>query len=174
MTIKWLQSKILKALYGALLGLILTGLLGAFPDNVFAACSGNGCNGKDANTEGCTGISTRKEVRPPTLLAPPGNGYGAVQLRYSTSCNAKWARTVNMSTSTAFAAATSWWPPYAYPANLQYSKSSAAYIAIGDTSYARMLGPSYPVQACGKVSWGLTPIAVPITQSSSPYCTIFN
>ncbi|MGC1376626.1 MAG: DUF2690 domain-containing protein [Anaerolineales bacterium] len=172
MAAKWLQSKVVKVLYGALLGLMLVGLIGAFPDNASAACSGNGCNGKDPNVQGCTGISTKQALTTPII---PGtvNAVATVQLRYSSSCNAKWARTINSSTLSWFAAATDWWPPYAYPANLKYSKSSATWIGVGATVYTGMLGPSYPVQACGKAKTGLTPIAVPIAQSTPGYCTIF-
>jgi hypothetical protein len=168
MTIKWLQSKVAKVLYGALLGLILSGLLGGMPTTVFASCSGDGCIGQDPgpNGQNCSGNSTTQH-----LNTPIPTGY--VELRYSISCNAKWAKTTNTSGLARYTAATSWWPPYAHPANLQYSVSSASVIANNLSVYTAMLGPDYPVQACGKVVDGTKRIPVPIAQSTPNYCSIF-
>jgi len=85
--IKWLQSKVVKVLYGTFLGLLLFGLLGAFPNTAFAACSGNNCNGKDPSAQGCaTGAQTKKWIYVPGNVSP---GLGQAQLRYSSTCNAK-------------------------------------------------------------------------------------
>ena len=172
MIAKRIKPEIIKALYGLFLGLMLTGLLGPFPNNVRAACSGAGCIGKDPNNEGCTSNSTLQRAKPPTEL---GFGEAWVELRRSSSCNAKWTRTINKSSggASAYAAATSWWPPVAYPPNLNYSRSSASPIAYDSSVYTNMLGPAYEVKACGKNKWGASSIPVPIDRVS-PYCTIYN
>ena len=48
-----------------------------------AFCYGSGCNGKDPVEYGCTGLVTK--------ATKSCNG-GTLELRYSSSCNAKWAK----------------------------------------------------------------------------------
>lgn len=84
MTSKSIFHKIRKIPYALFLGLILFGVLGNLPTSVSAACSGNGCVGKDPITEGCNSDATTKYYR--------DLGIGRAELRYSPSCgNAKWA-----------------------------------------------------------------------------------
>lgn len=161
MTMKWLQSKIGKVLYGALLGILLTVLLGFLPYNVSAACSGNGCVGKNPTTEGCGSVSTKKWIYIPNNVYP---GLGQAQLRYSSTCNAKWARTVNTSGFWYYTAATDWWAPYP---NISYSYSGGTY--PNETVYTAMLGPTNQAQACGAM--GTSPISVPLPMNNSYYCT---
>ncbi|GAB4462180.1 MAG: hypothetical protein Kow0070_20850 [Anaerolineales bacterium] len=159
---KWLQSKVGKVLYGVLLALMLTMLLGLFPQNALAACTGNGCVGKDPTEQGCgTGAQTKKWIYIPNNVYP---GLGQAQLRFSSTCNAKWARTLNTSGFWYYTAATDWWyfsPPFGY----SYSGGTFP----NETVYTKMLGPAYSAQACGAMN--TSPISVPLPMNNSWYCT---
>jgi hypothetical protein len=55
-----------------------------------ASCSGSSCNGQDPVSQGCSGYTaTYKDIS-------GAAGSIEVQLRYSSGCNANWARTLSL------------------------------------------------------------------------------
>jgi hypothetical protein len=160
MVAKWIRSRSGKVLYGIILGVVLTFMLGAFPSNVSAACTGTGCIGKDPSAQGCGADAvTKKWIYTPGNIYP---GLGQAQLRYSPTCLAMWARTLNTSAFWYYTAATIWWSNM-----VQYSYSGGTY--PNQTVYTNMLSHTYSGQACGKIS--SSAISVPITVNNSNYCT---
>lgn len=155
---KFKQYKMLKFSYCMVLAILILGFLGIYkPATVFAlSCNGDGCLGRDPNTYGCSGI-TQKSYN---------LGIGVAQLRYSSGCNAKWARTQNTSAFWYYTGATVWWPSYT---GIQYSYSAST--NPNETVYTSMVGNSKPGQACGNLS--SSPVTVPIPMNSTYNCTVF-
>ncbi|MCL2585276.1 MAG: YjfA family protein [Streptosporangiales bacterium] len=58
-----------------------------------ASCSGNGCDGRNPNSTGCSATAiTAEEVE--VVDSSSGADDGELQLRYSTACRTTWARFV--------------------------------------------------------------------------------
>ncbi|MGW2863243.1 DUF2690 domain-containing protein [Streptomyces sp. SDr-06] len=76
----------MKRIVGALLAttaLLGGGVVAAAPASAATSCYGSSCNGLDPNKTTCANDAKTVEV---------GNGSGNIQLRYSPSCRAAWAR----------------------------------------------------------------------------------
>lgn len=125
-------------------------------------CVGEGCEGYDPNTMGCTvDSSSEKEI-----------SGGVIQARRSTVCDAKWARTVNRSGVDRYAAASIWYGCADYCYNR--SVSSPYLIEHQQTVYTAMTTPrNKPVKTCGRVEvYG--PIQIPVWKNNSSWCDTVN
>jgi len=148
-----------KILYAFLfLAFLLLGTWIPLPSDVFAAsCYGSSCHGYNPQTMGCSSDAV-------TVIAGDYSG-ALVEGRWSSTCNAEWTRTKNISGRYKYAAASSRYgcANYCY----HFSVSSPAKIAHGAKVYTHMVGPadSTPTLSCGRVS-DYGPISTPL----SYYC----
>ncbi|MFI7621390.1 DUF2690 domain-containing protein [Micromonospora echinofusca] len=88
------------------------------------------CNGKDPNSMGCTGVSTKASVK-------AKNGV-FIELRYSTSCQAYWTRYTNTPGSTGEARIKG--------NSVTYKKTLAGY--AGETGWTPMAAANQSPEAC--------------------------
>jgi hypothetical protein len=74
------------------------------PAKAAAACSNQGCNGKDPQATGCSQTNQARDIRSAAIMSN-GKKVGWVELRWSPYCGNNWARVVS-SSGTANLAAT--------------------------------------------------------------------
>ena len=142
-------------------------LLGIFTSSANAVgCRGQQCEGLNPQTMGCGTDAVRAgNVK---YLSDGGTNLSYVETRKSSACDAKWARTTNVSGGSRYAAAT-----------LRYGCSNYCYtkdvrspdvIANGLPVYTPMHGlAATPTRSCGAVRT-TGPIPVPISLNDS-WCT---
>jgi hypothetical protein len=92
---------------------------------------GSSCTGWDPNTTGCTGISNLEEL--------PHGGVGLLQLRYSSSCRAAWARWTSSDSRGGIISIES-------TDGIEYQVNLAGY--NGEVKWTRMIDFSKTVRAC--------------------------
>lgn len=164
---KLMNKNAFLGLFRALLVLLILLFTTWMPDTprpVYAAlCSGADCTGLNPNTMQCANIyqGNYKNIT---------NGY--VEGRYSTDCDAEWARNTNKSTSSMYVAVSQCHGGSNYD-YCSENVSSPQKIAYNQVVYTAMRGPRALNNevACGSVS-SSGPIAVPINYyTGSPYCT---
>jgi hypothetical protein len=137
----------------------------------FAAggCKNVTCEGLNPNTMGCPAIGAGSVK----YLSDGGSGLSIVETRQSTSanCDAKWARTTNLSGGSRYAAASLRYgcSNYCYA----QSVSSPGTITNGNGVYTPMHAyAATPTRSCGAVSTS-GPISIPIGINAS-LCTGVN
>jgi hypothetical protein len=163
-----IRSRMMKVSYATLLAMLLFTLTGSgsFPTKVLASCSGVNCAGADPQAQGCaSGATTVASI---VDLSTTGLSYpGLLELRYSGSCKAEWARVTNHGCCWWYMGATAWsYENYSY----SYSGGGSPYELIYTpmVSHVTESGANNPGKACGKV-WGSS-VAVPILKNSG-LCT---
>lgn len=114
-------------------------------------CSGSGCNNTNPITTGCNAdAATVKKVF-------PASGKARVELRFSDTCQTRWAKTINISPN-----GLNYWAN----ATLGYWYYGSQYVAYGNTVYSNQrYGSGY--QACGDV----TSTAINTTINDAARCT---
>jgi hypothetical protein len=160
-----MQHRVVRVLI--VLTLIFTGLgIYSLPASAAGLCKNISCEGLNPATMGCPGI------RSGSLKILP-DGVSTVETRMSTSsdCDAKWARTYNLSGISRYAAA-----------NLKYGCANFCYnqvvsspgsIPSGSPVYTPMHAyAATPTRSCGKVS-NSGPISVPLGKNDT-LCTGVN
>lgn len=158
----------MKVSYVTLLAILMLALTGSFPTRVLASCSGITCDGKDPGANGC-GSDAQTKLKIDDLSTTGLSYPGLLELRYSSTCKAEWAKVTNHGCSGCwwYMGATAW----SYE-NYSYSKQGGG--LPGQSIYTPMVshvtetGANNPGKACGKV-WG-DPVSVPISKSSA-LCT---
>lgn len=133
------------------------------PASAAGGCKNTTCEGYNPYTMGCpaTTAGTRKYL-------PDGYSYVETRVSGTSDCDAKWARTTNMSGGYRYAAATLRYGC----ANYCYSQyaSTPGSIASGQTVYTPMHAyAATPTRSCGDVEY-TGPIYVPLSLSDT-YCT---
>lgn len=65
------------------------------PARAAAACSNQGCNGKDPQSTGCSTTFQARDIRTAPIMSH-GKQVGLVELRWSPFCGNNWARVTSM------------------------------------------------------------------------------
>jgi hypothetical protein len=130
-----------------------------------AGCSGSGCQGLNPHSMGCsTGAYTAGS---PKILR---DGLSFVETRANSTCNAKWARVTNKTTSYRYAGGSLRYgcTNYCYT----QSASSPNTIAPNDTVYTPMNAyTATNTRSCGKVQ--ASSVSVPVAIDTKD-CTLSN
>lgn len=118
------------------LGVVVGLLAVAPPMPAAAACSGTGCNGVDSEKSGCA-----SDAR--TVDSPDTGGWVTLELRYSPSCRAVWARVTN------FRGVGGVVKVIGYTSSglgREETRTLAAY--TGEVKWTRMISSTYTTYAC--------------------------